>query len=313
MCGLSGVAGRDLYPMDLDFFKDLLYLSAFRGRDSTGVAAIRTKKNAITLRKHDVEPGEFISAYGSKNGYLSDSRCDIMMGHARWATMGLVNEANAHPFETSKYVGAHNGTLVETRFRDPDKTDSEMLFLEMDQRGIVETLTGLSRASAWAVSIYDKVTKKLWLGRNDKRTLYVGFDDSAGVMFWSSELEMLHFVMRREGRATLSCFSLRPNFLYEINIPDIKRGVHAPWISHEVPPGTYMPPVSNSSKFFSSSSLSHWDDIENSYEWDVAAGAYVSKEKKKSKVGMLLDEIEEDIESSRKEEMLRYEKQNNLI
>lgn len=310
MCGLSGVAGRDLYPMDLDFFKDLLYLSAFRGRDSTGVAAIRTKKNAITLHKHDIEPGEFISAYGSKNGYLSDSRNDIMMGHARWATMGAINEANAHPFETQKYVGAHNGTLVENRFRDPDKTDSEMLFLEMDQRGIVETLTGLSRASAWAVSIYDKATKKLWLGRNDKRTLYVGFDDSAGVMFWSSELEMLHFVMRREGRATLSCFSLRPNFLYEIAIPDIKRGVHAPWISHEVPPGAYMPPVSNSAKFFSSSSLSHWDDIENSYKWDHDAKTYVTKSaSQKSNVAKLLDEIEEDVESSRKEES----RQNKLL
>lgn len=328
MCGLTGIAGNQIYKGDLAVFQDLLYLSAFRGKHSTGVAAIKNKGRVLKLHKHAITPAEFIQNYGGEKGYLSDSYYDIFIGHARWATAGAVTEANAHPFETAKYVGAHNGTLCDRRFLSDrsGKTDSELMFQEMDEKGIVETLSSLSVASAWAVSIWDKKTGKLWLGRNAKRPLYVAFVKRWGMMFWSSELEMLRFVESREDEKTwgleFECFSLRPNHLYEIDVNKIDGKNWSPWKVHELPAKTTSittVPKAGTTDLTERKSVvdetfddgidwsqvmgGHFEDFENQYVWDRKLNCYVpAKKDRQSAVADLLDEVEADIKESMRSE-----------
>lgn len=323
MCGLTGIAGRGIYKGDLTLFQELMYLSAFRGKDSTGVAAIKTRDKYIKIVKDAVAPADFLTAYGGEKGFLNDTYYDIMMGHSRWATKGVVNRQNAHPFQTSKYVGAHNGTLVERRFLDltGKKTDSELMFEEMNERGIVETLSSLSPASAWAVSIFDRVTGKLWLGRNAKRGLYVAFLRNADVMFWSSELTMLHFVENRDrdyGWYHFDCYKLTPGVLYEIDVAKIKNKCHNPWIAHTIK-STFqtVPEVpktsANDDIDWGNVMGGHFDenDIEGQYVWDKDKNHYVPafQKDRSSKISELLDEVDADI----KESMRAEQEQKSLL
>ncbi len=235
MCGLVGMAGPGILQRDIEFFKDLLLISQFRGRDSTGVAVINSnkKKSAYTIRKVPESASEFLSLFGSRGGYLNDSYSNIFIGHTRWATVGEVNHQNSHPFDIGNIIGAHNGTLVDYEFFSKTKTDSEMMFAKINREGFVKTLEGLSWRSVYAISAYMKSEKLLVLATNGERPLHVAFNDERSVMYWASELRMLDFVANRsrDNRPTekLTRFTLSKNYLYVIDPNDISKGNHTPW------------------------------------------------------------------------------------
>lgn len=229
MCGLAGVAGPGITSTDLDNLETLLYISISRGPHSTGVATVKQKTNTspevIRLVKRAEPSWEFIYQESlTKDGIFSSSKIDAAIGHVRWATVGDVNDQNAHPFETDQVVGAHNGTLYNPQYRQKEVTDSELLFREISSVGIVDTLEGLSPNSAYAITMYDKGTGCLYFARNDHRTLWVGLHQKRDVLYWASEKRFLEFL-----EEDLDIYYFLPWKLYEVRIDDISHKNNCPW------------------------------------------------------------------------------------
>lgn len=245
MCGLAGLIGRNLFQCDVDIFKELLFVTSLRGMHSTGVMGARQTKKGWTwaIEKEVLSSPEFIAKH-NESVFDSDHKCDIFMGHCRDATVGDINIENSHPFDTERLIGAHNGTLKEYRYRsDKTKTDSQMMFEEMSEKGIVPVLQDLHALSAYAISIFDKTSGQLHLARNIHRPLYVGLGTQFSLCIWGSDYHMLQLVADR-GRLPVEIFRLEPNRLYSLDIDKIDRydpkKDNVPWTSVELSPHQYV-------------------------------------------------------------------------
>lgn len=100
MCGIVGYIGRrEAAPLIVEGLKKLEY----RGYDSFGVATLGT---GINLTKHQGRISE-------KAGTAANLRGKIGIGHTRWATHGIPNDANAHPHTdcSGKIAIVHNGII----------------------------------------------------------------------------------------------------------------------------------------------------------------------------------------------------------
>lgn len=219
MCGLCGVAGPGLNNWDVDNFRELLYVTALRGQQGTGVARIDSgNRRSVDILKSVYDASYFLNMDAArKHPIIKSSLTALYMGHCRSPTKGTVSQDNAHPFDTGRYVSAHNGTLVDREFSDAKMTDSEMMFRKMERSGVKKTLGGLAFSSAYAVSIWDKQEKKLTLGRNSQRTLYGVFLKNRDVFYWSSESEMLRLILARNREQRKEVKYLQPDTLYSIN------------------------------------------------------------------------------------------------
>ena len=106
MCGIVGVLGNeDVAPRLLEGLRRLEY----RGYDSAGIA---TLINGEIGRRRAEGKLENLSARLAEEPLVGD----LGIGHTRWATHGVPNEANAHPHATAKVAAVHNG-IIEN-FRD---------------------------------------------------------------------------------------------------------------------------------------------------------------------------------------------------
>ena len=101
MCGIIGIIAKQSVP---PLLVDGLQRLEYRGYDSAGIATIHN--NWIKRRR----------AKG-KLQRLRDKLFDrpiegtIGIGHTRWATHGVPNEANAHPHATKDVAVVHNGII----------------------------------------------------------------------------------------------------------------------------------------------------------------------------------------------------------
>ena len=235
MCGLAGLAGRGIMSQHLQAYQELLWVSALRGRHSTGVYAARTYRKDLSgvLRKQDTDSAQFVFDHAGRRGILCDMTFDILMGHCRYATVGKVTAKNAHPFDVGSLVGAHNGTLISKEFISPTKTDSEMMFEKMGRVGIEQTLDNLGWGDAYAISVFDKTSRKLFLARNEGRPLYIAIGMKSDWMMWASEYEMLNLVGKRN-KLSFKVMELQPHFLYSFDPEYIKAGNEKPYMTTEV-------------------------------------------------------------------------------
>ncbi|MEZ4798883.1 MAG: glutamine--fructose-6-phosphate transaminase (isomerizing) [Flavobacteriales bacterium] len=103
MCGIVGYLGNgDAYPVLIKGLKRLEY----RGYDSAGVAILENGDLNLFKCKGKVVDLENIVDDQSKTG-------GIGIGHTRWATHGVPNDANAHPHLSGdkKLALIHNGII----------------------------------------------------------------------------------------------------------------------------------------------------------------------------------------------------------
>lgn len=200
MCGLVGMAG-DLNHKDKKVMENLLILSSFRGKDSTGVALVdNTNQEKVKVIKTvgdpycflDYRPWDLASSYNQK----------VMIGHTRHTTVGKINKTNAHPFTEEHITGVHNGTLshgwkqalADGTYFDVD-SQAIMHNLSLDAADVViPKLVG-----AYALVWWDENESTLNFIRNDKRPLYFCQTKDKRKMFWASEIWMLNMLRSSHG------------------------------------------------------------------------------------------------------------------
>jgi len=101
MCGIIGIASNKSVSVNIiNALKKLEY----RGYDSAGLATINKGKIDEKKCPGRVEKLEKILFQNPSEGNLG-------IGHVRWATHGVPNEANAHPHSTEIVSVVHNGII----------------------------------------------------------------------------------------------------------------------------------------------------------------------------------------------------------
>ena len=197
MCGLVGMAG-DIDKEDRQMFRQMLIVDAIRGHHSTGVASATPKKGEMLIFKKALNPVDFMQLRGFDQ--VCDWSSQILMGHNRYATVGKINNATAHPFEVEGVVGAHNGTLQQW-YNLPDakdfEVDSECLIHNIAVHGFKDTMPKVQ--GAFALTVYDENTHELHLLRNKERPMYFGYKEDRSVMYWASEAWMIRNMAARCG------------------------------------------------------------------------------------------------------------------
>lgn len=228
MCGHVGIAGN-LRLVDIEIFQQMLIADTFRGVHSTGVAAIDVDKQyQPEIVKYPVPAWDFLEFKGA--GSIINVHAQILMGHNRHATMGEVNKANAHPFLVQdSLVGAHNGTLHKHSSKkfitdwDDFGTDSEAALNSFATRGEVETLQNIG--GAWAFVWYNYLDNTLNFTRNDQRPFAYAYDpDNPERIYWASEVEMLRWILHRNGQLGsgnkgVRLFTLNPLRVVSFKVP----------------------------------------------------------------------------------------------
>lgn len=231
MCGLFGMVGY-LEHKHKAVLKDLMYLNTLRGKDSTGITAVKRDRMVVT-RKMTVPGYEFMDMPLFERALTHGDQ--VWMGHGRWRTVGEINKSNAQPFEVMDdegnvmLAGTHNGTLnnkwaIENRLKDKFETDSEGLFNLLADAPDFKEAIGLLRG-AWSLVWWDPTTDSLHFCRNEERPLCYAWSKDHKQLLWASEAWMIINAARRNGLDLdkndkgLSCYATIPDHLYTIEIP----------------------------------------------------------------------------------------------
>ncbi len=206
MCGLFGAYTRgDFSFQELRNVETLAVLSTLRGKHSSGLVTVHTKKNnkaAFKVRR-GVMPMPELWEQAETKQILNIPKTYLISGHTRLATNGKVNERNAHPIQEGPLIACHNGMIKNM---EPPKSEEET---SSDSRVLIQTINkkGLTAALNDADGSYAIVYLDLELGtlnfiRNVERPLNFMWNTAKTTLYWASESHFLHFLRDREGRGS---------------------------------------------------------------------------------------------------------------
>lgn len=204
MCGIVGVitkAQNGFTNKEISTFKQLLYVDALRGEDSTGVVAFYNN-GVIDVAKECTEATVFM--YNTEFEAIikeSWSHAKALMGHNRKKTIGSIKDETAHPFIIDdRYVFMHNGTLNSWKHLADTEVDSEALgrVLTKCDGDVAKIAKELERVSgAYATAWVDQVKEELYLLRNKERPLFYAVCDT-GIVY-ASEAGFIMALASRNG------------------------------------------------------------------------------------------------------------------
>lgn len=199
MCGLFGFVGKIGNPgQRLSLATSLALFNEERGDHSTGIALVDRDTPRPYLLKY-VAPAKRVVGRTAWVQALLRPRYDVLIGHTRWASVGQINKANAHPFHVGKTVGAHNGTI--TNVADLAKstgadygTDSQHLIHLLDRDNHLGSLRG------WAALTFTqlKAAADVSLMRWNAPLFAAELPEHMGLV-WSSEKDDLEVALRHAG------------------------------------------------------------------------------------------------------------------
>ena len=216
MCGIIGCAGMITFKEETAF-KDLLIVDSLRGEDSTGVASV-SRMGDVNIAKSVGDPFQLFETKNFTN--IMKVNNSVLIGHNRYATVGKVTRQTAHPFEFSKVVGVHNGTLKNKYSlldgKDFD-VDSEALYHHINEKGLNDAVDVAD--GAYALVWYDKEEHSINFLRNKERPLYTTLSADSKCIWWASEEWMLSVVLAREGIKHLAVMELPIDSHYSFSVP----------------------------------------------------------------------------------------------
>lgn len=189
MCGLVAAFGN-LNGTSKKIFEQLLQVDVIRGKHSTGVFGDggATYKKALSAT-------EFLELSKAKS-IISDST-SMLVGHNRHATVGAVNDVNAHPFTHGNITLVHNGTLTDQDLLPDSKdflVDSENICHAVNKLGAKAAFERTE--GAYACIWYDSEADTLSVVRNTERPLWY-VQVQGGPMYIGSEREMLLWILMK--------------------------------------------------------------------------------------------------------------------
>ncbi len=183
MCGIIGIASNKSVSVNIiNALKKLEY----RGYDSAGLAIIN--KGKIDEKKC---PGRVEKL--EKILFQSPSEGNLGIGHVRWATHGVPNEANAHPHSTEIVSVVHNGIIensselkkiLENKGKTfKSQTDTEVITVLLTEKlentepleAVFQTLSLLK--GSFALGIIFKNYKDFVIGARRGSPLAVGYSN----------------------------------------------------------------------------------------------------------------------------------------
>ena len=183
MCGIIGIASNKSVSVNIiNALKKLEY----RGYDSAGLATI--DKGRIDEKKC---PGRVEKL--EKILFQNPSEGNLGIGHVRWATHGVPNEANAHPHSTEIVSVVHNGIIENSNelkkvlekkgkiFKS--QTDTEVITVLLTEKlknnepleAVFKTLSHLK--GSFALGIIFKNYKDFVIGARRGSPLAVGYSN----------------------------------------------------------------------------------------------------------------------------------------
>lgn len=226
MCGIAGCLGPGIIQKDLEALKELSYCMGLRGMDSTGIyqANIRNGKVISSLLEKDNSGVTYFKWFheshrdGNKKIFEGITNT-VFAVHTRAATKGAITVDNAHPFEFDNLVGMHNGTLVDKKYSSRDKTDSELLFQDANERGLSTVLSELDDKSAYSIVMIDKQKGEIIFTTNGLRPFHFCVVEDRSVVFWASEPGALRWIMNRHNIKIKenTVYTLKRDNIYSIN------------------------------------------------------------------------------------------------
>lgn len=191
MCGNVGIFGKP--PKKKELIEFLLILDSTRGTDGTGcyMASINKGKNLIRERLLK-QAGPVFDLIENKKWEKHTFEADLYIGHNRATSTGVNSRDNTHPFEFSKIVGAHNGTLTgwysnDYPLQDNVNMDSQWIYYYMSKYGFPQTANKMM--GSWSCVWFDKEECSLHFWRNKERPLFILKNDD--YIVWASEPWML--------------------------------------------------------------------------------------------------------------------------
>lgn len=257
MCGLVGMMGPGVNTWDLKVLGDLALVCSLRGTDATGILQGKAtswfgKDELEYFVEKTASDSSFFKWYHARhpegNKRVMDRITDnFFCIHTRDASKGALTDENAHPFEFENIVGMHNGTLRTHKYHDDVKTDSELLFKDINDNGLLPVLKELNPGDAYALVILNKKDHTISFVRNEERPLFYCFHETRRVMYWASEKWMLLAMMGRNGEKILNgeVYFFKPGLVHTLHPEDIETKKNFPFKTEEVPAKVYSPQKGN--------------------------------------------------------------------
>ena len=205
MCGVLGIAIKNIKEKDHDLVRGLFIQSMIRGKHATGVSYV--KNGTVHTIKEPVPADEFIAKQNLDDWTNEDGNL-YCVGHIRYSTSDLrFNQ----PMASDKLSIVHNGIISqeppetwENKYKLTTETsnDSELVLRAMEED--LNPLQHFDPASMAVCALYDD--KRLVAYRNHERPLYYSLSNN-GIAFASTA-----DILKRAGFH----FSVKVN-MYEIN------------------------------------------------------------------------------------------------
>ena len=243
MCGIVGVLGGGIVSADSKVFTQLLQIDTLRGAHSTGVFLTDNVDSAIYKKAVDGYTFTDLRTYGR---VLDSTKCipSLLLGHNRYATMGSINDENAHPFQDGDTTLVHNGSLKtgwENYLHDSKRTfvDSEAICFNVEHEGMKKTVEKLN--GAFTLISHDKAEDTVTFVRNDERPMYFTHHKHRDVMYFASEAYMLDMVLTRNNIQYKDVMPMRSDAIitYDLMAKDVLGSIKVDTdVKYFVPPPT---------------------------------------------------------------------------
>lgn len=208
MCGLVGFIAKAEARALADkrkFMTQALATGVLRGMDSTGVFAVEKdyedSARYVKLASHALD---FLDCKEWEEFAKDMANFHFVIGHNRAATLGSINNRNAHPFQEGAITLVHNGTLrgqggLAESIPKRIEVDSHEIAYSLNKVGpneaipkVVSKLNG-----AFMLIWYDGRDRSLNLIRNHDRSFHMGWSTYLGGYYFASEADHLYWLNAR--------------------------------------------------------------------------------------------------------------------